>query len=234
MKRHRINEQNPIKTKRLILTPMTKKELFALAGQETDAQKKHELRESCDGVTSDPDQALFYTRWRAELRETGEAAATLGFCGAPEDRTIRLVCEVQKEYRGNGYATEAAKALCDWAFEKEGVYFIQAFSPETDGSAARVLQKLKFYRAAYEEREGTLWELERPASAWMAIYLPLGCGAGIALGSAGLFGGMTMGMVIGMCAGLALGLSLDAQDRAARKREHAPKKIDTPKPDSGD
>ena len=43
-----------------------------------------------------------------------------------------------------------------------------------------------------------------------------------------LFQNMAIGLAIGIGAGLALGSGLDAQDRAARKRANAPKKLDTP------
>ncbi|MPM73187.1 hypothetical protein SDC9_120163 [bioreactor metagenome] len=72
------------------------------------------------------------------------------------------------------------------------------------------------------------WELERPASAWMAVYMSIGLGLGLALGS-GFFGNMISGMAVGLSAGLALGVALDSQDRAARKRDNAPKRLDEEK-----
>ncbi|MDP3448061.1 MAG: hypothetical protein Q8S22_08410, partial [Eubacteriales bacterium] len=69
------------------------------------------------------------------------------------------------------------------------------------------------------------WEMERPASAWMAVYLSIGLAIGISFGQT-LFDNMAIGLAIGLGAGIALGSGLDAQDRAARKRENAPKKIE--------
>jgi hypothetical protein len=42
-----------------------------------------------------------------------------------------------------------------------------------------------------------------------------------------IFGDQISGMIIGLAAGLTLGATMDAQDRAARKRENPPKKINT-------
>ena len=43
-----------------------------------------------------------------------------------------------------------------------------------------------------------------------------------------MFQNMALGLAVGIGAGLALGSGMDAQDRAARKRENAPKKLDAP------
>ena len=58
--------------------------------------------------------------------------------------------------------------------------------------------------------------------------LLLALAIGLALGSS-FFGSQALGMTIGMAAGIALGATMDSQDRAARKREHEPRKLDAKK-----
>jgi ribosomal-protein-alanine N-acetyltransferase len=225
MKRYRINEQQPLKTKRLLLTPMNEAELSEYLEHTADGFTRSAFAEMRRCVVGYPDQALWYTSWRVSLRGTGEPVGYLGFHGMPEDKTVRLGFEVLEQHRGNGYAGEAVKALCDWAFSRENAYFIQVMADESNAAANHVLEVLKFYRIESPIEGQCFWELERPASAWMAVYLSLGLCLGLALGGS-VFDSQTLGISIGMCTGLALGLTMDSQDRTARKREKEPKKLD--------
>lgn len=214
--------QRPIPTKRMTLTPMSVDELNELIERETDAHMKQAYTEMRDGVLQNPDQALWYTAWRMTLKETGEMLGDLCFHSAPADKTVEIGYGVLEQYRKNGYATEAVRALIDWAFTQTNVYFVRAITDAGNEASEHLLEKLKFNKlpldpAAADLEEGqTLWELEKPASMWMAIFMCLGMGCGGAIGSAS--DNYSMGMVLGMSIGLAIGSALDAQDRTQRKR----------------
>ncbi len=225
MKHYRIIDQPPIKSKRLTYSPMNAKELSALIERETDEWKKARLDEKRRGMADDPDQALWHTGWRITVKKTGETVGWIGFRGAPEDRTAAMEWHIDPRLREEGFDKEAAKRLSDWALTRESVYFVQVQADEDDTALNEALRELKYYRVESPIQGKTHWELERPASAWLAIYLCIGLGAGISLGSA-LFDSEIIGMAIGAGAGLSLGAGMDAQDRAARKREHAPNKLD--------
>ena len=214
--------QRPIPTKRMTLTPMSADELNELIERETDAHMRQAYTEMRDGVLQNPDQALWYTAWRMTLKDTGEMLGDLCFHSAPDDKTVEIGYGVLEQHRGKGYATEAARALIDWAFTQQDVYFVRAITDEGNAPSEHLLEKLKFKKlplapaAANLEEGQTLWELERPATMWMAIFMCIGMGCGGAIGSAS--GNYSMGMVLGMSIGLAIGSALDAQDRAQRKR----------------
>lgn len=72
------------------------------------------------------------TSWNPDFR-----SASLGFCLSPSAW-------------GQGYATEAAGALLDWAFATLDLNRVQAETDTRNGASARVLEKLGFIR------EGTL------------------------------------------------------------------------------
>jgi hypothetical protein len=180
-----------------------------------------------ENVIDYPDQALWHTGWRVSLRKGGEAVGLLNFHGVPVNMAVELGYDILAAHRGNGYGEEAVRAVSNWAFGCEGVYFISALADETNAASNHILEKLKFYRVESPTSGFHAWELERPASAWISIYLCIGLALGLALGSS-FFGNQLTGMTIGLVAGLALGATLDAQDRAARKRENAPKKIAEP------
>ena len=228
MKHYRLNEQNPIKTKRLLLTPLNEKELAQRIAEEPDELVRSAYNEMRRCVFAYPDQALWHTYWRITLRETKQTVGYFGFLGEPKDQTVELGFDLPEEFRGEGYASEATKALCDWAFLKENVYFIRVMTAQENTVSGQMLRELKFYRIESPIEGREYWELERPASAWIAVYLCFGLSIGLALGSS-FFGSQALGTVIGMAAGLVLGATMDSQDRAARKRVNEPKKLDDSK-----
>ena len=215
--------QRPIPTKRLTLIPMTADELTALIDRQTDAHLKAAYTEMRRCVLEYPVQALWHTAWRMVDTGTGETVGDLGFHGVPVDKTVEIGYGAMEAFRNQGYTTEAVRALVDWAFTQPDVYYARAITDEGGVASERVLEKLKFQRilthpaAASLEDGQTLWELEKPASSWMAIYMCLGLGCGGAIGSA--MNNYTIGMSIGLALGVALGISLDGKDRESRKRE---------------
>lgn len=227
MRHYRINDQNPIKTKRLILTPLTAKAIAALEPEEPNELLRGALAQMRKNVAEHHDLALWHTGWQITLKKSGEAVGLLGFHGTASDQTVELGYEIRQQHRGNGYCEEAVKALCDWAFGCEGVYFISVLAGEDNAPSNHILEKLKFYRVESPVAGMNAWEMERPASAWISVYLCIGLAIGLSFGQS-LFQNMAIGLAIGVGAGIALGAGLDAQDRAARKREHPPKKLDTP------
>ena len=227
MRHFRISDQNPIKTKRLLLTPLNAKQLAALEAEETDELLRGVLGEMRKNVTDYHDLALWHTGWQISLRTGGQVVGLLGFHGVAVNQTVEIGYEIREAFRGNGYGEEAIKALCNWAFGCEGVYFISALAAEDNATSNRILEKLEFYRVESPVSGMNAWELERPASAFQSIYMVLGIALGISFGQT-MFQNMALGLAVGIGAGLALGSGMDAQDRAARKRKNAPKKLDAP------
>lgn len=211
-------KQRPVSTKRMKLTPMSADELQELIDTETDPHMKKAYTEMRDGVLNHPGQEVWYTAWRMTLKSTGEMIGDLCFKGTADDKTVEIGYGVPDRYRGQGYTTEAVKALCEWAFSKEGVYFVRAITETGNAASERVLEKNKFNRIDGAEEGQTLWELEKPASSWFAIYMCLGLSVGMSLGTT-VFDNSGMGLSIGLAIGLALGFALDAQDKKNRVRK---------------
>lgn len=202
-----------LRTKRLHITPMTDGELRAAIASETDEHMKKAYSEMLENCVANPAVRVWYTDWRIALRESGDPIGGVGFKGPPVNGAVEIGYGLFDPRRGNGYATEAAKAMIDWAFSQEGVYFVTAETEPDNAASQRVLQKLGFSPAGAGE-EGPRFEKERPASAWFSIYLCLGLSIGLCLGTS--FDNIAIGMSLGMCIGLALGSSLDAADKKKR------------------
>jgi RimJ/RimL family protein N-acetyltransferase len=227
MRHYRISDQMPLKTKRLLIAPMSEKEIVAYEEREKDSLLRAALAEMKRNVTEFPDQALWHTGWLISVRQGGDAVGIAAFHGVPADRTVDIGYDILPQYRGNGYAEEAVKALSGWAFARENVYFIRAMADSKNDASNHILRKMGFYRIESSVEGQECWELERPPSSWFGSYLAIGLALGLALGQS-FFGNMILGMLIGMSAGLALGAAMDSQDRAARKRNAEPKKLDQP------
>jgi hypothetical protein len=100
---------------------------------------------------------------------------------------------------------------------------------EPDNAASqRVLEKLGFTPAG-EGREGPRFEMEKPKTSWISIYMCLGLSVGLSLGAA--MKNMGTAMSIGLCIGLALGVALDEQDKKKRAELRAARESEQNRPE---
>lgn len=66
--------------------------------------------------------------------------------------TVEIGYGLAEPYRGNGYGTEAAEALCVWLLTEAGATSITATGVEADNLASRrVLEKLGFTHIRADE-----------------------------------------------------------------------------------
>ena len=88
--------------------------------------------------------------------EPRDGGGSLGWCGLSRydatHRSVSLGYCYSTDAWGQGFATEAAEALLDWAFEHLDLNRVQAETDTRNVASARVLEKLGFVR------EGTLRE----------------------------------------------------------------------------
>jgi RimJ/RimL family protein N-acetyltransferase len=101
-----------------------------------------------------------------ELRETGELVGHLTLTVTPEHRQGEIGFIFHPDYQGHGYATEAARALIAYAFERYDLHRVSGRLEPRNGASARVLEKLGM------RLEGLLIENEWVKGEWQseAIY----------------------------------------------------------------
>ena len=208
-----MKKETQLKTKRLLLVPMTRQELEQTIAREENPELKQAYGEMLAGVDADPGNALWNTPWAMRLKKEGTCIGDLGFKGAPKKGTVELGYGVLKEYEGRGYTTEAVGAMIDWAFSQDGVYAIEAEAG--NAASAHILEKSGFQKVGDGE-EGPRYRREKPKSAWMTVYMCLGLSIGMSLGS--ISDNMTIGMCIGMCVGMSIGMLLDDQEKKRRAK----------------
>jgi RimJ/RimL family protein N-acetyltransferase len=150
-------------TDRLRLRPFTEADADPLYAMHSNARV---LRYWDSPPWTAPDRAERFLAKCRRMAEEGTGARTaidrrddgtfLGWCAAtrwsPDYRSAALGYCLNESAWGHGYATEAARALLQWAFETLDLNRVQAEVDTRNAASARVLEKLGFVR------EGTLRE----------------------------------------------------------------------------
>jgi ribosomal-protein-alanine N-acetyltransferase len=97
--------------------------------------------------------------WVMIERETRAVVGDIGFLGPPGAAgTVEIGYSVIPDRRGRGYATEAARALVDWALRQPGVRGVVAGCEKENVASIRTLERLGFTRTG--EAGGQLrWRL---------------------------------------------------------------------------
>lgn len=104
-----------------------------------------------------------YGLWVAFSRETKVLVGFAGFISS-SDASPNLVYGVHPEFCGHGFATEAAKAVLDYAFETLALLSVKADVDEPNAVSVRVLEKLgmtQIRRALVDGRPLLYYEKQR-------------------------------------------------------------------------
>lgn len=108
----------------------------------------------------DPWTLGFAVVHRDDDRVIGSAA----FKGAPDgDGVVEIAYGIAPSYEGQGYATEAARALVAFALERVDVTAIRAHTKPENGASGRVLTKNGFHHLGevMDPEDGLVWRWER-------------------------------------------------------------------------
>jgi [ribosomal protein S5]-alanine N-acetyltransferase len=110
----------------------------------------------------DPAAHPWHTYWLAVVRAVPFGAGLLGFKGAPgEAGEVEIGYGIDPAYQGQGYTTEAARALIDWAFRDPACRAVVAPGTlKTNVGSNQVLHKLGM-RLAAESESANDWRVER-------------------------------------------------------------------------
>jgi ribosomal-protein-alanine N-acetyltransferase len=89
------------------------------------------------------------------------AIGGIGFHGPPDEAgRVEIGYNIIPAYEGQGYATEMARRVIDWAFQTPGIQVITAECRDDNIGSIRVLEKVGMRRLAAEGH--TLkWELQK-------------------------------------------------------------------------
>ncbi len=97
--------------------------------------------------------------WVLKVEATGQHVliGSGGFKGAPDtDGSVEIGYAVLPQYHGQGYATEAVRALIGWAFTHPEVYCIKAETLPENRPSVRVLEKVGFHHVGPGSEAGCI------------------------------------------------------------------------------
>lgn len=84
-------------------------------------------------------------------RDSGLVVGSVGLFWPPSEGTVEIGYGIVASRRGRGYATEATRALAEFALTAPGVHTVSADVELTNPSSARVLEKAGFHQWATED-----------------------------------------------------------------------------------
>jgi len=145
----------PLETERLTLRPFVESDFEAMHAMRSSPQVVRYLYEE----PSSPEQTRDRLRrlmagsaWANEgdwlsvavvERTSGTTVGDLAFHWVSErDRTAEIGFVFDPRHQGNGFATEAARAVVDWAFRTAGMHRVIGRLEARNAASARVLEKL--------------------------------------------------------------------------------------------
>lgn len=153
-----------IHTKSLHLVPMTREDALAMVEGLSPEKRKHVSADWLEQVRA----AALHDPWTFGfsilLREGGIHVGTCGFNGPPDaDGVVEIAYGVDDEHQGKGYATEAAEALVEFAFNSGLVRMVRAHTFPEENASGRVLTKcgFRFIGDVDDPEEGLVWRWEK-------------------------------------------------------------------------
>jgi RimJ/RimL family protein N-acetyltransferase len=98
-------------------------------------------------------------------RETQVVVGNAAFVGPPNaDGEVEIAYAIAPSSDGRGFATQAARALTEFAFSDDRVRKVFAYTLPEKNASTRVLEKVGFSFAGQVEHpvDGTIWRWEKP------------------------------------------------------------------------
>lgn len=92
--------------------------------------------------------------------EDGVAVGGAGFHGPPDSGSVEIGYDLSLSARGAGWATDAARVLCQWALAQPEVFVVLATTEPGNAPSQAVLERVGFQRVA---DRGELWAYELTA-----------------------------------------------------------------------
>jgi RimJ/RimL family protein N-acetyltransferase len=169
-----------LETTRLKLVPLTHEQMILYKNEpealsdslniryfkrQNDPAVAEDLREAIEfwiqNTKKNRDQFEWFTTWEIILKAEQVAVGGIGFSGLPDEKGKSMTgYGLDMRYYGRGIATEALKAMIDWAFQNSSLKTIIADTPLQHPASQRVLLKNNFVESSRDE-ELVHWSLTR-------------------------------------------------------------------------
>ena len=149
-----------IETKRIKMYPASREQMEKIIATETSEELKVAYSEMLEGCLQHMDEWEWYAMWNIELIN-GTRVGDLNFKGLDENGVTEIGYVILGEYQDQGYATEAVKAVTEWALQKNNVTAIEAETDVNNIISQKVLAKCGFIANGVVGEEGPRFVLTR-------------------------------------------------------------------------
>ena len=149
-----------IETKRLRIYAASKEEMEQFIESQTIDVLKLAYSEMLNGCLNNPDQWEWYAIWMIESKD-GTHIGELCFKGLDQNGIAEIGYGINDKYQNNGYATEAVKAVLEWAFTNPNVTAIESETEPENAASKRVLEKCGFVLNGKIGEEGPRYTITR-------------------------------------------------------------------------
>ena len=149
-----------IETKHIKMYPASREQMEKIIAAETSEELKVAYSEMLEGCLQHMDEWEWYAIWNIELIN-GTRVGDLNFKGLDENGVTEIGYVILGEYQNQGYATEAVKAVTEWALQKNNVTAIEAETDVNNIISQKVLAKCGFIANGVVGEEGPRFVLTR-------------------------------------------------------------------------
>ena len=151
-----------IESERLLLYPISEKEMEQLIETEKSLDLKQAYSEMLQGCLLEPEKRIWHALWFIELKsQRGTVVGDLSFKGLGADGMVELGYGLRDGYCGNGYMTEAVKAISKWAIAQKGITRLEAETTVENKASQKVLTKAGFVPTGANGEEGPRFVFHR-------------------------------------------------------------------------
>lgn len=147
-----------LETRRLQIFAASQDMMETFIEAQTAPELKEAYTEMLNGCLHHPGQWEWYAIWMIEGKD-GTHIGELCFKGLSADGIAEIGYGISEEYRNNGYATEAVKAVLEWAFAHPEVTAVEAETDSDNTASRRVLEKCGFALNGSIGEEGPRWSV---------------------------------------------------------------------------
>lgn len=134
-----------IRKERIVLRTLSDSQVQECMLREKIPMLRDNFEKMLRGLESYPKERIWYTLWNIELKETKEVIGKVGFRGHPTEKgEVEIAIYVEERYRGNGYARETIKLICEWALKQEKVNYVRACFEDTNVPYQKILERTGF------------------------------------------------------------------------------------------
>ena len=151
-----------IETERLFLFPASDDTMREMVVAEKDELMRQAYSEMLQECLATPEKRMWYALWQMELKNaTGTIVGNFCFKGLDANGSIEIGYGLRDGFCGNGYMTEAIKAVSEWALMQENVIVIEAETTEDNKKSQKVLLNAGFKFSGKYGKEGPRYYLRK-------------------------------------------------------------------------